>query len=230
MKNQRRRILLLMDNAPSHRVCNVAKENIDGFEVYRLQHVTVLFLPANTTSVIQPLDAGIIAAFKAHYRRYFLEWHLGELDAAEPGTNLSKIQPNVKQASFTLACSHPLYPLGRKRFQVMALNNSDMQAIIWSQQAWDKITEDTISNCWRKTAILPSQEDLTSEDAAAAVAEELAAVGSAVGELIGSLNLGDDALQAAEFVELPGEEVISADLTDEELLKIAQVSLCRTAS
>lgn len=99
MKGQKRRILLLTDNAPSHRVRGAVKEEIDGFEVYRLQHVTVLFLPANTTSVIQPLDAGIIAAFKAQYRRCFLRWHLAELGAAEAGTDLSKIQPNVKQAS-----------------------------------------------------------------------------------------------------------------------------------
>lgn len=34
-----------------------------------LSHVKVILLPPNTTSVIQPLDAGIIAALKCHYPR-----------------------------------------------------------------------------------------------------------------------------------------------------------------
>lgn len=51
-----REILLFLDNAPVHPV--------------DLKHsnVTIIFFPPNTTSVVQPLDQGIIRAFKAHYR------------------------------------------------------------------------------------------------------------------------------------------------------------------
>lgn len=61
MRTSNRKILLLLDNAPSHIVTNMD-----------LNNVRVHFLPANTTSKLQPLDAGIIAAFKRHYRRFQL--------------------------------------------------------------------------------------------------------------------------------------------------------------
>ncbi|XP_033117352.1 tigger transposable element-derived protein 6-like [Anneissia japonica] len=52
MKFQRRHILLFLDNASSH--VDVNKSNMK-----------LAFLPANTTSVLQPLDQGIIKAFKS---------------------------------------------------------------------------------------------------------------------------------------------------------------------
>lgn len=60
MRRQKRKILLFIDNAPSH-------PDID------LSNVTIKFFPPNATSHLQPLDQGIIRAFKAHYRRYVLE-------------------------------------------------------------------------------------------------------------------------------------------------------------
>ena len=72
-----RHILLLLDNFLGHGT--LSKPVAD------LQHITIHFLPANTTSRIQPLDAGIIASFKKHYRtrQYgmaLLEAELGSKD------------------------------------------------------------------------------------------------------------------------------------------------------
>ena len=64
-----RNIVLLRDNATSHVTDNIA-----------LQSVRILFLPPNTTSEIQPMDAGVIASFKAHYRAQFLKWKLKLLE------------------------------------------------------------------------------------------------------------------------------------------------------
>jgi hypothetical protein len=60
-KHKGQRVLLLLDNCSSHKP--------DGLT---LQCVDVHFLPPNTTSKIQPMDAGIIVAFKRHYRRFHI--------------------------------------------------------------------------------------------------------------------------------------------------------------
>lgn len=57
MKAEKRRILLIIDNCSSH---NCVPRH--------LEHVKVLFLPPSTTSILQPLDQGIIHAVKRHYR------------------------------------------------------------------------------------------------------------------------------------------------------------------
>lgn len=54
----KRKVLLLIDNAPSH--------ISEGLE---LSNVEIVALPPNTTSKLQPLDAGIISSFKRHYCR-----------------------------------------------------------------------------------------------------------------------------------------------------------------
>jgi hypothetical protein len=62
MRTKGRKVLLLLDNAPSHIVKNV-----------ELTNTTIVFFPPNATSKLQPMDAGIIAAFKRRYRQYHLE-------------------------------------------------------------------------------------------------------------------------------------------------------------
>ena len=59
-----RRVLLLIDNASCH-----------GTEstLPNLDHVQVVFLPKNTTSKLQPMDAGVIACIKKRYRRRQIE-------------------------------------------------------------------------------------------------------------------------------------------------------------
>ena len=61
LKHQGQRVLLLLDNCSSHK--------LDGLT---LQFTDVHFLPPNTTSKLQPMDAGIIMSFKRHYRRFHI--------------------------------------------------------------------------------------------------------------------------------------------------------------
>src|SRR5437762_1259067 len=51
------KVLLLIDNAPSHIYDNTIK----------FPNIEILPLPPNTTLKLQPMDAGIIATFKRHY-------------------------------------------------------------------------------------------------------------------------------------------------------------------
>ncbi|XP_071952507.1 tigger transposable element-derived protein 4-like [Antedon mediterranea] len=66
MMFQGRNILLFLDNASSH--VGLEKSNIK-----------LAFLPPNTTSVLQPLDQGIIKAFKSRYRAKLLRSVLANL-------------------------------------------------------------------------------------------------------------------------------------------------------
>ena len=50
--------LLILDNAPGHPV-----------NLFKLSDGGVKYLPKNTTALIQPMDQGAIATFKAHYLR-----------------------------------------------------------------------------------------------------------------------------------------------------------------
>jgi hypothetical protein len=61
-KKEKRKILLLVDNATSHRVTKV------------MGNVAVKFLPPNLTSEVQPLDQGIIGAAEARYRKKMLPY------------------------------------------------------------------------------------------------------------------------------------------------------------
>ena len=43
-------------------------------------NITVKFLPPNSTSILQPADAGIIRSFKAQYRKPFVQHQLQLFD------------------------------------------------------------------------------------------------------------------------------------------------------
>lgn len=77
VKGQNREVLLIVDNAPGH-------------AVRRMSNVKLLFLPPNVTSELQPLDQGIIQAFKLQYRGLMLRWMLTNLDDCDRATELSK--------------------------------------------------------------------------------------------------------------------------------------------
>ena len=53
---QSRRVALLIDNCLAHP------------EIKNLTNINLIFLPPNTTTVLQPMDQGVIRSLKVHYR------------------------------------------------------------------------------------------------------------------------------------------------------------------
>ena len=76
-----RNVLLLLDNAACH---------VNNDTIPTLSNVQVLFLPPNTTSIIQPLDAGIIRSIKSQLRKRQVENLLSQIQNKET-TDVYKI-------------------------------------------------------------------------------------------------------------------------------------------
>lgn len=80
LEKQKRNIILFVDNAQPHKLeCGITLKNI-----------SLQFLPPNTTSVIQPLDQGIIRAFKAYYRQQIIRRQLLFLENEQPVSKFTK--------------------------------------------------------------------------------------------------------------------------------------------
>ena len=75
-----RSILLMIDNAGCH------PEDLTS----KFSNIKVFFLPANTTSKLQPLYLGIIQNFKVHYHSLFLRYVLSKIDECDSATDVAK--------------------------------------------------------------------------------------------------------------------------------------------
>ena len=128
------KILLLVDNFSGHN---------EYFSV-ESDFITVKFLPANTTSLIQPMDQGIIRMLKCNYTRLSLQKMVARIDA----------EPDEEDAVVV-----------EKYWSSFNLKN----AIYLLAEAWECVTERCIQGAWRKLCpdLVPDFEgfDLQSEEA-----------------------------------------------------------------
>jgi hypothetical protein len=88
-------------------------------------------------------------------------------------------------------------------------------------QSWDAVTESTIVNCWKKCKILPIEWSGSLLDP---FDSQLQNEGVELDGLIGHLGLGDNALSAKDYIQLP-ESQIGAELTTSELVALVLVSM-----
>ena len=77
---QDRKVVLLIDNCPAHP------------EIKNLTNINLIFLPPNTTSVLQPMDQGVIRSLKAHYRRRIVPLCIKSLDENKPLPKITILQ------------------------------------------------------------------------------------------------------------------------------------------
>lgn len=77
MRVQNRKILLFMDNCGAH-------------PHLTLSNVKLVFFPPNTTSRLQPMDAGVIQALKVHYRKKLLRHVLMLMDDVDKASDISR--------------------------------------------------------------------------------------------------------------------------------------------
>ena len=123
LRRKGEKALLLVDNCMAHSLHE------------DLEHLQVVFLPPNTTSILQPLDQGIIRAFKAHFRRSMVLNLLQEIDDQENNDSTS-----------------------------LAKKLSVLDGIVNLKFAWDAVTIDTIMNCWKKFTSPVNLDDGNSEE------------------------------------------------------------------
>ena len=106
------KVLLLLDNAPAHPSSTILQSN-DG-------KVIIKILPPNTTSLIQPMDQGILECMKRRYKKSLLHYIVVQNDCSSKSIPEIVKQLNIKDADF------------------------------WSTQAWDEVSSETLSRGWNK--------------------------------------------------------------------------------
>lgn len=77
---KKRSILLFLDNAPCH------PPNL----VEKFSNIGIKFLPKNTTSKTQPLDAGVIANWKVKYKKRLLRYVCSKVDQGKSASDIVK--------------------------------------------------------------------------------------------------------------------------------------------
>ena len=92
-KNLSEKAVLLLDNAPTHPSSEVL-QTPDGF-------IKCFFLHANTTSVIQPMDQGVLENLKRRYKRALLEKLLLSMEDGTPEVFVKSL--NIKDCVYMCA-------------------------------------------------------------------------------------------------------------------------------
>ena len=80
LARKQRNVILFLDNAPCH------PRDMKG----KYDHIKIVFFPPNCTSRLQPLDLGIIQAFKLKYMKLMLTHVVSKIDDCNSATEVCK--------------------------------------------------------------------------------------------------------------------------------------------
>ncbi|XP_071482354.1 jerky protein homolog-like [Diadema antillarum] len=173
--------ILLLDNTPCHpKAADMMSD--DG-------NIRCIFLPPNTTPLLQPMDQGILETTKRIYRKNLI-WKIISSDSDSQHSTEGKVD-FIK--SFTLK-----------------------DAVYMLAAAWDAVETSIITKCWQKLNLGPEAAvDLEREDGATLQNddEEVAAL---VHQLPGGSGCPAEEIQ--EWLECDKDDLGWETLTDQEIL------------
>jgi hypothetical protein len=208
---QQRHIFLLLDAAPSHILPDEEQLTIKGFEVYKREYVTVIFLPNfnDSVRVATPLNLGLFVLFKSLYRQKFVQWVTHRLQ------NPESVEA---EQTWTLKQYRPDF----------------LQFLTWIQQSWESVSAPVVSTCWGRSGIMSEKQSLPSPPATVQVPEdgvhllqvEIDRLEKAIEpRKLVLLDHDDNLVQADSYIELETEVAVHAALTDEEIVRIVTSDL-----
>ena len=90
-----RKLLLIKDKYVTHSLEHVGGGEIIWFSTLQVSNMSIAFVAPNVTSVVQPLNQGIIASFKVRFKRKLLEGVLSQFDSYTHQVLVNKV-PNLR--------------------------------------------------------------------------------------------------------------------------------------
>ena len=96
----------------------------------KFSNIQICFLPPNTTSILQPLDLGIISNFKIHYWQLFLQYVISKIDEVDKASDVVKWVDLLSAIRWVaLAWSHVTADTISKCFRKAGILNTDLDVI-----------------------------------------------------------------------------------------------------
>ncbi|GFR71413.1 tigger transposable element-derived protein 6 [Elysia marginata] len=135
MKQQNRHVLLFLDNAPAH-------------PTKQFSNVKLQFFPANTTSVLQPLDQGVIQAVKLRYRKAQFRYMMTEMEADagfSPSNDLTADEEiDIPEELNTLSLTIVGVNFAELPTIDADINICDTEEVDWSKSATDLLINSSV--------------------------------------------------------------------------------------
>jgi hypothetical protein len=193
-KRTRRRVLLLLDNAPGH------------FEAFERDNVRVIFFPPNCISWKQPCDMGIIAVLKKRFKYLYLKDVLDLYELDEEAKLRKKMQGQKLRHGATGVAYGNLAHL--------------FDAASYVKEAWQSMSLSSIKNAFIKAKIMTLEFDQEVvnmiEDLRTEVAQAITALNLFIGQ--------DELEEFVHVDDENNEEFVATVLEDvEELLETMKI-------